>query len=118
MIKQYNPENLSRSVKYTVRGTYLFDTEKVVIETSVIMNGNIFGYDVLKTFVTYEPDFFDDCQYIQGNFAVYDGSEATGVEVFDNHKKIIAYCYGLDELQEHLVAVEIVKVEELGQNNG
>ena len=42
MINKYNPEELSQRVKYTVRGTYLFDAEKIVVETSVIVNGNIF----------------------------------------------------------------------------
>lgn len=109
MIKQYNPENLSERVKYTVRGTYLFDTEKVIVETSITMYGRIFGHEVLETFVTYQPDFFDNCKYIQGRFEEY-GEE---IDVFNNRKELVENCYGLDELQEHLVAAEIVKVEEL-----
>lgn len=112
MIKCYNPENLSEVVKYTIRATYLFDDSKVVIVSKRAMS-NMFGYDALSTFASDEPDFIDfEYKCIKGGI-VTDEDYGGLIKVLDDDGKIIMEYCDIEELQEHLVGVEIVKVEEM-----
>lgn len=113
MIKYYEPEELTEKVKYTVRGTYLFGDDKVVIESKHTMHGNIYGYDVLKKFVSEEPDFIDvNYKCVKGGFVI-DEDYGGLIRVLDDDGTVIYECCDIEELQEHLVGVEIVKIEKL-----
>lgn len=112
MIKYYNLEELSEVVKYTIRATYLFGDDKVVVVTERKMS-NMFGYDVLSSFASDEPDFIDyKCKYIKGKFIIDEDFEGV-IQVLDDDSTVIEEFCDLEELQKHLVGVEIVKVEEL-----
>lgn len=60
MIKYYDAEALSNRVRYTIRGTYLFGEDKIVVEYVVYINGSIMGNEILQSFTNNVPDFIDD----------------------------------------------------------
>lgn len=116
MIKYYDPEEMSETAKYTIRATYLFGDNKVVVVTERTMS-NMFGYDVLESFASDEPDFIDyKCKYIKGGLVI-DEDYGGLIQVLDDNGTVITECCDIEELQNHLVGVEIVKVEELEETN-
>ena len=110
MIKYYDTRGMIEDVKYTVRSTYLFESNKVVIESDYTVCGNYFGNEILKRFVDSTPNL-ETAKYIEGRFKFSIYGE---IDVFDNDDKMVdCLTYGLVALPNHLVGVEIVKVEEL-----
>lgn len=117
MIKYYDAEALSNRVRYTIRGTYLFGEDKIVVEYVVYINGSIMGNEILQSFTNNVPDFIDDAYIcVKGDLIIDIDDEFGDVEeirVFNSNGKVVFCCYDAEVLQQYLVGVEIVQVENL-----
>ncbi len=124
MINYYDPEGLKRA-RYTVNLTYLFGDTKIIATEQVICNGHIYGADVINGYTEFTGDYplSEECTFengkIEPNLEDYELDEFNELDgeilVYNKDGEEIASCLGTQELQDHLVGVEIVKVEDLSE---
>lgn len=121
MINYYEPEEL-RKARYAVKLTYLFGDTKIVATVQAVCCGCIYGADVLNGYTETTDDypFGELCTFENGKIELACEDDELDCDdgeilVYDKDNQIVASCWGVQELQDHLVGVEIIKVEDLSE---
>lgn len=121
MINYYDPEEIGKAC-HTVKLTYLFGDTKIIATEQILCYNHFCGADVLNGYTETTDDypFSKFCTFENGKIELAcedDELDCDDGEIlaYDKDGKMIASCWGIQELQDHLVGVEIIKVEDLSE---